>query len=160
MLRAAGMPAHVIAAQAGVGRGAAQRIAAGSQHVADTATVKKLLAVTFSSDLATTVPAVGARRRLQALAFMGWTNEQIEQRMAAGVTMTSFIFRHERITQALHQRVKDVYDALWDQTPPDTYGNRRAAARARARGWAPPLAWDDDDIDNPAARPANWKEAV
>ena len=29
-----------------------------------------------------------------------------------------------------------------------------------AQGWPPPLAWDDDDIDNPDASPANWKEAA
>lgn len=159
-LRALGMPAHVVATQAGVGRGVAQRIAAGTQLVANTTTVVKILAVGPSSDLATKVPAVGAHRRLQALAYMGWTNEQIEERMGAGVSMTSWIFHHDRITHDLHRRVEAVYDALWDQTPPDTYGSRRAVARARARGWVGPLAWDDDDIDNPDASPANWKEAA
>lgn len=37
---------------------------------------------------------------------------------------------------------------------------RRARRHATAQGWPPPLAWDDDDIDNPDASPANWKEAA
>lgn len=148
-LRRLGMPAHIVAAQAGVSRGVTQRIAAGAQQVANRTTVEKILDVRPSPDLATKVPAIGAHRRLQALAFMGWTIQQVEERMGAGVTMTSWILRHDRITAELHQRVVAVYDDLWDQTPPDGYGNRRAAARARSRGWVGPLAWDDDTIDLP-----------
>lgn len=148
-LRALGMPAHVVASQAGVSRGVAQRIAAGTQTTANRTTVVRILAVQPAPTLATKVSSIGAQRRLQALAYMGWTNEQIEDRMGAGVTMTSWILRHDRITQELHQRVCAVYDDLWDQTPPDSYGSRRAAARARSRGWVGPLAWDDDTIDLP-----------
>lgn len=159
-LRQQGIPAHVVATAAGISRGAAQHVAAGSRPVVNAATATKILAVTAEAALATKVPAAGAHRRLQALTYVGWTNKDIERQMDAGATITSWILRHDRITQELHQRVCAVYDALWNQTPPDTIGNRRAAARARSRGWAPPLAWDDEAIDDPDARPANWKEAA
>ena len=159
-LRAQGIPAHVVGTAAGVSRGVVQHIAAGTRTQINSPTADRILAVTADAALATKVPAIGAHRRLQALTYIGWTNVQIEERMAAGVTMTSWILRHDRITQDLHRRVQEVYDALWNQPPPDAYGNRRAAARARTRGWAPPLAWDDDEIDSPDTRPSEWKEAT
>lgn len=159
-LRTAGMPAHVVASAAGVGRSVAQRIAAGTQRVANRSTVMRVLAVRAAPELATKVPAIGAQRRLQALTYMGWTNAQIEERMGAGVSMTSWILRHDRITHDLHQRVAAVYDALWNVAPPDTNGNRRAAVRAQSRGWVGPLAWDDDTIDLPDNHETNERKAA
>ena len=50
---------------------------------------------------------------------------------------------------ATARKVADLYDQLWDQP-----GNRAKSINlARARGWALPLAWDDDEIDDPAATP-------
>jgi hypothetical protein len=48
------------------------------------------------------------------------------------------------------------YEALWDRRPPEDTEDERARAeamraRANARGWALPMAWDDDEIDDPAA---------
>lgn len=55
------------------------------------------------------------------------------------------------------------YEQLWDQSPPcatveDREVAQAAAAHARQRGWAPPMAWDDDQIDQPDSKPApGWK---
>jgi DNA-binding NarL/FixJ family response regulator len=51
-----------------------------------------------------------------------------------------------------------LYDRLWDVAPPlETADQRRSAAKSRNRaaryGWAVPLAWDDDTIDCPDAKP-------
>jgi hypothetical protein len=51
-----------------------------------------------------------------------------------------------------------VYDQLWDKEPPRgtryERSNATAASRwAKSNGWVPPLAWDDDTIDNPDAIP-------
>ncbi len=63
--------------------------------------------------------------------------------------------------------VAALYDQLWDQPPPQRTRAQRIAAAAvrraaRARGWPPPLGWDDGTglhgIDNPAACPApGWR---
>jgi len=53
--------------------------------------------------------------------------------------------------------VADLYDELWDMPG----GCQDALRTAVARGWAPPLAWDDDPgdphyIDDPACPVSNW----
>ncbi len=65
----------------------------------------------------------------------------------------------------LAQRVAAAYDALWDRPPPQRTPREReeaaaAETHARRRGWAPPLAWDDEEIDLQDARPAEgWKRS-
>jgi hypothetical protein len=55
--------------------------------------------------------------------------------------------------------VAAAYEQLWDRRPPaaspgDRDDLERIAARAAASRWAPPMAWDDDQIDLPDGRPA------
>jgi hypothetical protein len=66
------------------------------------------------------------------------------------------------VSGATTRRVRDLYDDLWDQPPPQsTWGERISAAKARGhaarRGWPPPLAWDDDTIDHTGASPQPWR---
>jgi len=101
------------------------------------------------------VHPAGTMRRLQALACVGWSSHDIAT--AVGTTPVvirgwqhgtpTWIFRRSAL------KVAGLYDAVWDQPPPGRYGVkvRRLAARA---GWVPPLAWDDDEIDDPAATAA------
>jgi hypothetical protein len=69
------------------------------------------------------------------------------------------------VTPALAAAVARAYDRLWDRQPPRSTAETREAtsaalAHACRRGWAPPLAWDDDQIDHPSGRPADgWKPA-
>jgi hypothetical protein len=73
------------------------------------------------------------------------------------------MMRRDQVTAATARAVRELYDRLWDKPPPENGQRERiAAARARnhaaQRDWAPPLAWDDDIIDDPAGRPAQgWK---
>lgn len=62
------------------------------------------------------------------------------------------------VTVATRDAVRALYDELWDAIPPAAaWRERQATSRARglaARyGWAPPMAWDDETIDDPAAVP-------
>lgn len=69
------------------------------------------------------------------------------------------------ITPKLAVDVSAAYNHLWDATPPrETQKDRDAAdavaGLARTRGWPPPLAWEDDQIDNPQGRPvADWRRS-
>lgn len=106
------------------------------------------------------VPAIGTRRRLQALQRLGWSLTQIADR--AGLTDRQPLDRamcDDTTSAGTARAVRDVYDQLWDQQPPKatTRGAASAAARVRNKaarlGWHPPLAWDDESIDNPDAQP-------
>jgi hypothetical protein len=106
--------------------------------------------------------ATGTQRRLQALVWNGWSLARLSARL--GTTKRAVvILRSGRVTGALAARVRALYDDLWDQPPPmGTWRERQGAAQARnyarARGWVPAAAWDDDEIDDPAARPADGWE--
>lgn len=102
----------------------------------------------------------GTRRRLQALAWLGYGWKELAEHIGAQENMVirwarrdapgSYVFRD---TAA---KVADVYERLsMRPAPTDTTAQKNTAARARNRarrnGWLPPLAWDN--IDNPNERP-------
>lgn len=90
------------------------------------------------------VPAIGAQRRIQALAAIGW-----HQGALPGVSLSSVstALRRDRITADLHRRIAAAYDQLAMTLGP-----------GRPRPYPPPLAWDDDALDDPAGQPdPAWK---
>jgi hypothetical protein len=108
------------------------------------------------------VDAAGTHRRVQALACNGWSLARICGRL--GMLRSNFgaLMDRGQVTAATARAVRALYDELWDQAPPEgTHHEKAAASRARnyarARGWAPPAAWDDDRIDDPQAAPEDWK---
>jgi len=112
------------------------------------------------------VDAAGTRRRVQALMRNGWSTGALAARSGRTAGAVWQMLRYERVSPATAAAWRALYDELWDQEPPHgTRFERQAAARARRhaseRGWPPPLAWDDDEIDDPAAVPiAGWERAV
>lgn len=87
----------------------------------------------------------GARRRIEALAVVGWSQQAVAegagilertvQRIASGTT--------PRILWSTHAAIAAVYDGA---TISPTDGAARARARARRLGFIHPALWDD--IDN------------
>lgn len=112
-----------------------------------------ILAVTgprfdLEPDAETFVPRVGAQRRIQALLAIGWTHAHM--RAESGVlTHVLLAQAGEWVTQRNHNRVRAMYERL-SMTPGPSDLTRARAAR---RGYAPPLAWDDDMIDDPRCQP-------
>jgi len=109
------------------------------------------------------VDATGTLRRMRALACLGWSFQTTSER--AGIGRGRDIAARSTVTRASADAITAVYDELWSTPAPTaTREERIIAAKTRARalreGWAPPLAWDDDEIDKPDARPAEWKEAA
>lgn len=106
----------------------------------------------MTTTTAARLDATGPRRRIQGLVWAGWTGRQLaglsgltEQaisRLALGVSTT--------VAPATARAVEDLYDQAWQGPAHPSEWARRRAIRS---GWAPPLAWDDDIIDDPAARP-------
>lgn len=96
------------------------------------------------------IGAWGPRRRLQALAVMGWGLDDL-----AGPTglpiMTLSTIRAGRVTRTRPQHAAVIARAFHDRAMVPG-PSPQAAERARRAGWVGPLAWDDD-IDDQAAVP-------
>lgn len=103
------------------------------------------------------VPAHGVTRRLRALAALGWTGKDLAVHLHVSPDRVSQLMTEQSPTVRPETRdaVRRLYDAL-SMTVPDHHPawllarNRRHAA---AKGYAPPLAWDDHALDDPDGRP-------
>lgn len=104
------------------------------------------------------VDGTGARRRVQALVALGWSQSKIAELLQ--VDRSNFNFAredHERVTVANDRAIRALYDELSMRLPPESsHRHKIAASRSRRyakdRGWLPPLAWND--IDDPSETPS------
>jgi hypothetical protein len=120
-----------------------------------TATEAKLLSVTADqlADRAS-VPAIGTIRRMRALATIGWTFSAQATAIGWDVRNLHRIFtRSDYVTVATARTVAELYDRWSMTTPEPRYSTSRARGAAARSRWLPPLAWDDDTIDDPAGVP-------
>lgn len=148
-----GQPSKGLPPTRRVTHGVAQRLLAVTAEVA-TAPAPDLAEL---SDLSR-VDAVGPRRRVQALAALGWSMQQIADQLGMARRQLQAILRGTQVSARTARAVHDVYDRLcWEAPPACTRWERSAVTRtkawARGQDWVPPLAWDDDTIDDPAAVP-------
>ncbi|WP_372733589.1 hypothetical protein [Nocardioides sp.] len=104
-------------------------------------------------------PAIGVHRRIQALHRLGWSGTALSKHAGHTQFWVQQILKQDRVTQATAAKIVALYDELSMTWCTDTWASRTAAA-ARARGWAPPLAWDDEDLDNPDATPYASQEPI
>lgn len=155
-LRAAGVGKRTIASQAGVSQTVVDRLLGlNSDRPAERIrpeTASRLLGVS-TTQLANGayIDAIGTTRRLQALVAIGHSQTSLAERV--GWTLANLnvlvLGRRDSVTVATAQLIAQLYDEL--SMTPGT--NARARSLAQGRNWAPPLAWDDDKIDDPGARP-------
>lgn len=94
----------------------------------------------------------GSIRRLQALRRMGYPLRRLA--VEAGYTPTPgvFTFLHGRGELIHIDRARRI-EVMYDRLSMVDGGDIRARKHAERMGWPPPLAWDDDTIDDPNARP-------
>lgn len=96
------------------------------------------------------IDPTGTIRRIHALMAIGWTTTQLGQRIGYGSTALNQITRcREWVMRETADKVRTLYDEL-SMTPGPSAETRKRAAR---KGWVPPLAWDDESIDDPRAKP-------
>jgi len=99
-------------------------------------------------------PAVGTRRRLQALTAAGWSASELAARL--GVTKSAVAqlrsVQRQRVLARTALDVATLYDDCWWRTPPGRY-QARAERYAETRGWVAPWRWDGVVLDDPAAVP-------
>jgi len=123
------------------------------------ATAEALLAVKKDAEPADHMPvdATGFLRRMRALIARGFPGSFLARRL--GMTTANFWSRLEReqVWAVTARRGRELYDRLWNQDPLKLGVSAHSCNRARnfalAHGWPGPLAWDDETIDDPKARP-------
>lgn len=98
------------------------------------------------------VHAIGTARRLRALAALGWDLADLADRLGVNTRRVHHLqaMGSPTVYRTTADSVRRVYDALSMTVGP----SGKTARIARRNRWPPPLAWDDDTIDNPTARPA------
>ncbi len=99
------------------------------------------------------VDATGTRRRIQALACLGWTLTSQAEHIGWKVSNYTSLLGRGQVMKATADKVLALYEELSMKRAPAGLGSTRVRNLARARGWKPPLAWDDETIDDPAAKP-------
>lgn len=168
-LQAHGLGLKTIGRRAGVSQSALGKLVYGSpvhghqrSKRVKAETAAKILAVRPSLDTladGANVDGTGTRRRLQALVAIGWSQSRLADAIGYELRNLSYMLHGRRdVTAKTARNVRALYDQLWNTPPPQSDRWERSAysrsiGYAAARGWAPPLAWDDDALDDPAATP-------
>lgn len=165
-LTAAGIGHKRVARLAGVGHNTVGQLLYGKPGCSPSRRIRKetaaaLMAVRADTGLlagGVNVPAIGTHRRVHALVALGWSQQKLADRLGMLRSNLGTMLRQDQITARTARVVAALYDELW-QTPPPEAVHREKIAASRARGmacrngWAPPMAWDDDSIDDPNAQP-------
>lgn len=169
-LKAAGLGKRSIAEKAGVSVTALEKLLNGATRdgrrlppsrrmtraVADAILAVPLPDLTAYAGAAR-IDATGTRRRLRALAALGWTVQRIAddhdlERQALDAVMRGRAHVSARVARA----VALAYEQIGDRRPTaadrhQQTGITRTLNLARAAGWAPPAMWDPEAIDDPEA---------
>ncbi|MBS45321.1 MAG: hypothetical protein CMH83_19555 [Nocardioides sp.] len=96
------------------------------------------------------VPALGTRRRTQALARLGWSTAELSREVGRTRSWLYKVLRNDRVQVETALVVADLYERL-SMTRCTAASAGRTATMAAAKGWPPPLAWTniDDPDENP-----------
>lgn len=99
------------------------------------------------------IDGTGTSRRLQALVAIGWSQSRLGERLGIRISNMGPMMAGRPVTAGRARAVQALFEQLWDQ-PQQGHDQRskisanRARNYARARGWLPPMAWDEDTIDD------------
>lgn len=159
-LKAAGVSYQTIARHTHITVSTIHRIAWGQAKTIQPQNETRILALTLDKiNTGTFISGLGTARRVQALTANGWAQIVIAHELGIKPAhMTAIVLYGRAVTKELADKTRELYDELWDKQPPTNtpYEKRLAnAARtiAKRNKWAPPLAWDDDTLENPDSRP-------
>lgn len=148
-LRAGGMGYGSIARAAGLSKETIRNVSDGTRtRGIRPDTERNILSVSLAAQWA---DSTGTRRRVQALAALGHTLASIaaEAGLRRRNTLSVIVRGQQTVRRATAEQVAAAYERMSMTRGP----SMRAQAYARAQGWVPPLAWDDDTIDDPHATP-------
>lgn len=160
-----------IAAAAGMNENHLRRIMNGGYDRVTPRTVKRIMEARPTRESGQQVrrsglhvSALGSRRRLEALATLGYSQTEIADLMelVGGVPTGSrwcsdvLVGLHANVYRNKHDALVKVYEhvGLRQSEHPESWYVRRRAAGHR---YVPPLAWEDIDMDDPEAKPEGVK---
>jgi len=130
-------------------------IAAGRRTTIRRATHNKIMALAVQPSGGQYIEATGSRRRIHALRAIGWSTSVIAKHARTSDVRIQLISNGQAtVRHSLTVKIREAYDTLSLQTPVGR-DVTRVKNTATRNGWAPPGAWDDDCIDDPAAVP-DW----
>lgn len=160
-LEAAGLTRRSIAVLAGVSPQSVTRLMRGDydsmqRRVADALLRVRADRVLNRPDPEGFVPALGARRRIRALLAIGWTHETMAAAAGLHAKKTALVLNQagDLVARVTHDQIDAAYHQL-SMTPGPSRLTRLRAARL---GYPPPLAWDDETLDDPDGLPApGWR---
>jgi hypothetical protein len=109
------------------------------------------------------IDPTGTRRRLEALACRGYSCLRVGEAIDVWPETIRGWLRGVMV-KAKHARAVATIYRQWEmQNAEDNGSSALSAAKMRAlaarRGWEPPVAWDPETIDDPAAVPAEWRRS-
>lgn len=156
-LRANGITLYRIAELSGVSTFTIASIARNERPTITAQTAMRILSVkpTPTNANPKIVNGTGTARRLQALMTIGWTQKQLANMLNIHESHIPKLVKGNPVRATTARRVTELYDHIWSKPPkPRNRHERTSKTRtinyAKARGWLPPLAWDEDRIDDPA----------
>lgn len=95
------------------------------------------------------VSTLGTQRRIRALARLGWSQNDLAQRLGIPVSRFTKVMGYTECRRELADQVTALYRELLDKPG----RNHWARANAERQGWPSPMEWDDPD--DPAEQPVS-----
>lgn len=155
-LMAAGVGISRIAELAGVTHRAIDFLTREDQRLVKRTTRAAILAIPvpvcpFGPQMAAgaRIDATGSRRRVLALSAVGWSQQHLSVRLGLHPGRLSKVATGavKKVTVSRAREIDALYRELQEVPGPSNVARRIATQR----GWPPPVAWDDTEIDDPAA---------
>jgi transcriptional regulator with XRE-family HTH domain len=97
------------------------------------------------------IDSTGTSRRLRALAVLGHSGRALATELGISPQRINQL-RNAELAQVRRETAEKV-TALYERLSATRGSSQFTKTRAVQAGWAPPLAWDDDALDDPAAVP-------
>jgi len=141
-------------------------LAAPPDRVVYRRTASRLMSVPLLPASKRMVDGHGTRRRIEALALLGWTRGEIADRTGLSKSTLRPVNMRRKVYQSTASAVARVYDELRLQ-PRSGWQAERIIRISKEMGYVPGWAWKVGDIDNPAAQPdlrlvenKDWRKAI
>ncbi|MGN6162556.1 MAG: hypothetical protein ACTHOG_12745 [Marmoricola sp.] len=151
-----GASIKTIADAAGLHPTVLHRIRSGRIDLIERETQTKILAA--KPKIGPQIEVTGTRRRLQAIAALGYSLEDVCGGTGIKQPLITNIRTGKNVTTSPENAaaVAEFYEIIKDTPAANTAGSRRAISFAHKHGWVPPQAWEGLDIDDPSVVPGEY----
>ena len=148
-LREAGVGRRTIAEMAGVAESVIARLIGIDRSRPANRVTPETAAAILAIDIDSSSPyvdATGARRRIQSLGAIGWSQTAIADRI--GWTVSNLNGITLGMTTQIRRSTHDLIAAVYAQLSHVEGPSNRSRNHAAVQGWPKPAAWDDIDTDD------------